>query len=318
MGRDTILVTGAAGTIGSAICRQIIQDGCARRIVAVDQAETPLFYLEQVLEPKAKAAGVLLRTYAESVTDWSAMFNVVKRTKPDAIIHAAAMKHVGLCDRNPVRAFQVNVDGTRNMGLLAVERRCPFVFISTDKAAKPTTLMGQTKRLAEIDSLVRFGDTTRIVRLVNVWASQGSVIPLIQRQVAAGGPVSLTHPDMRRLFMDVEAAATLALRAMDEPGGHIYMPRVGVRDFLIRDLIRKEVGERDIPVVVVGMRQGEKLAEDLTNEGEVSRDYGVISMVTPAKLPDAEWWEDRVKSIVGMGPDWTREGVADLAAWRWQ
>lgn len=321
MRRGTYLVTGAAGTIGSVICRELIVSKKAGRLVMVDLAETPLFYLMQELAPIAEVHGTLLRPIAGSVNDLPAMEGAVRTYAPQAVIHAAAMKHVGICDQNIERAILVNVFGTMLMAAVASMGGAAFVMISTDKAVAPTTVMGQTKRVAELSALLYHH--ARVVRLVNVRGSQGSLLPLVRRQIEAGGPVSLTHLDMRRFFMGAEEAARLAIAATGYEAGRIYVPLglgppVRIAD-LIHDLIEANaaVTGTHVPVVVIGRRPGEKLVEQVTGVGEVGEaadDLDAV-MIRPPWQVSASWQARRDALTEEYNPDALREVLADLANW---
>ena len=270
-----VLVTGAAGSIGSEICRQVARFEPAH-IVLFDNAESPLFYIER--EMKEKFPDVHLYTIMGDVRDRARLNGVFDEFMPQVVFHAAAYKHVPMMELNPAEAAHNNVNGTRNVADAAhavkVER---FVMISTDKAVNPTNVMGATKRAAElyVQGLAARSETQFItVRFGNVLGSAGSVIPIFKEQIAAGGPVKVTHPDVTRFFMTIPEATQLVLQAGSMgQGGEIFLLDMGepVRIAnLAEELIRLSGFEphRDIEIVYTGLRPGEKLYEELLIAGE--------------------------------------------------
>src|SRR6185295_18374894 len=266
-----ILVTGAAGSIGSQLCRQILCHGPARLIV-VDWAETPLHDL--LLEIKTGTNEDLVVSEMGDVTDAVRVRQIFAKHSPDVVFHAAALKHVPMCESHVREAIRVNVGGTRIVAQTALEYGAQrFVMISTDKAVNPSSVMGATKRVAEIllQKLEAQGGPTRFiaVRFGNVLGSNGSVIPLFRRQLAGGGPLTVTHPEMRRYFMAIPEAVGLVLHAAYlGRGGDLYELDMGepVRIVdLAEDLIRLSglVPGRDVRIEFTGMRPGEKLFEEL-------------------------------------------------------
>lgn len=267
-----VLVTGAAGSIGSEIVRQLIGLG-AGRVVMLDLAESALYDLEMELENRG------LKGFAPcigDVRDEAFMQGLFDRERPQVVFHAAAYKHVPLMEAQPHQAVRTNVEGTRIVAELSVAHRVDqFVLISTDKAVNPTSVMGASKRAAEmlVQQLAEVGGAcdTRFVttRFGNVLGSNGSVIPLFRRQIAEGGPVTVTHPEVTRFFMTIPEACRLVLEAATMgKGGEIYVFDMGapvriadLADRMIR-LSGKEPG-RDIEVRYTGLRPGEKLYEEL-------------------------------------------------------
>jgi FlaA1/EpsC-like NDP-sugar epimerase len=267
----TILVTGAAGSIGSQLCRQILGHEPAR-LVVVDWAETPLH--ELLIEIKAGTNEPLVVSEMGDVTDEVRVREIFAKHSPDLVFHAAALKHVPMCESHVREAIRVNVGGTRIVAQAALAAGAQrFVLISTDKAVNPSSVMGATKRVAEIllQKLEAQGGPTRFiaVRFGNVLGSNGSVIPLFRRQLADGGPLTVTHPDMRRYFMAIPEAVGLVLHAaVLGRGGDLFELDMGepVRIVdLAEDLIRLSglVPGRDVKIEFTGMRPGEKLFEEL-------------------------------------------------------
>ena len=272
---NRVLVTGAGGSIGSELCRQILQFG-PERLVLVEQAENNLFEIERELcdtHPTAQ-----LRTYIADVCDAARLDRIFSLEKPAVVFHAAAHKHVPLMERNPGEAVKNNVVGTRCVADAALGQGCrKFVLISTDKAVNPSSVMGCTKRVAEmyIQQLAPDGPAQFVtVRFGNVLGSSGSVVPVFQRQIADGGPVTVTHPDMVRYFMTIPEATQLTLQAgAIGQGGEIFLLDMG-EPVKIVDLARELItlsglrpGE-DIEIVFTGVRPGEKLFEELSIRGE--------------------------------------------------
>jgi FlaA1/EpsC-like NDP-sugar epimerase len=276
-----ICITGAAGSIGSELCRQIIYLA-PKRLVLIDQSESPLFNTEYDL----KKLGLLvdLAIYVCDITNAAQVEKILTEERPETIFHAAAYKHVPMMERNPTEAVICNIFGTRILADLAVKIGVKkFVMISTDKAVRPTSIMGCTKRIAEIyvqslyhHLLARKGSTTSFVttRFGNVLGSNGSVIPIFRKQIEAGGPITVTHPEIVRYFMTIPEACRLVLEAgVMGYGGEIYIFDMG-KPVKIYDLARQmvklsglEVG-KDIDIIFTGLREGEKLFEELLNDSE--------------------------------------------------
>lgn len=276
----TILITGAAGSIGSEIVRQVLLFK-PKKIIAVDQAETPLHNL--CLELAATDTKVKIVTIVADIKCKDAMEAVFKDFYPDVVYHAAAYKHVPLMEANPSQAILTNVNGTKNIAdlscLYKVKR---FVMVSTDKAVNPSNVMGASKRIAEkyVQSLQlksiqnKEAKSTKFIttRFGNVLGSNGSVVPLFSKQIATGGPVTITHPDIIRYFMTIPEACQLVLEAgAMGKGGEIYIFDMG-KPVKIIDLARKMiklagfVPDEDIKIKIVGLRPGEKLYEELLND----------------------------------------------------
>lgn len=274
-----IMITGAAGSIGSEMVRQAINYS-PRKIVVVDQAESPTYELEMELVEQPKK--INFETVIADITDKNRMDAVVSKYKPHVIYHAAAYKHVPLMEINPEEAIKTNVMGTRIMADLAVKYNVEkFVMISTDKAVNPTNIMGASKRIAEIytqslnDYPKKQGNTRFVTtRFGNVLGSNGSVIPRFRKQIEAGGPVTVTHPDITRYFMTIPEACQLVLDASAMgKGGEIFLFDMG-KSIKIVDLAKKmiklsglELG-KDIQLTFSGLRPGEKLYEELLADKE--------------------------------------------------
>ena len=289
-----VLVTGAAGSIGSEICRQLIQYK-PKRIIMLDQAESPMYDLQFELknnEPYKQAVDSMEFVIA-NVKDQARMEEVFERYRPQLVYHAAAYKHVPFMEENPYEAIYVNVFGTKNVADLAIKYGTEkFVMISTDKAVNPTNVMGATKRMAEIYIQSRSTDRTHFVttRFGNVLGSNGSVIPLFKKQLAAGGPLTVTHKDIIRYFMTIPEACSLVLEAgaMGE-GGDIFVFDMG-KPVKIYDMAKKMIqlsGRTNIEIKEIGLRPGEKLYEELlaTKENNISTYHPKIMRAQVRKYP---------------------------------
>ncbi len=272
----TVLVTGGAGSIGSELCRQILQFH-PRRLVVLDCAETPLHDI--MLELSKGGAEKRVSSELADVTDAARLRTVFTKHAPQVVFHAAALKHVPLCESHPREAVRVNVGGTRKVGEAAIRAGAEtFILISTDKAVNPSSVMGGTKRVAElvVQELNARGVKTRFaaVRFGNVLGSNGSVLGIFKAQLARGGPLTVTHPEMRRYFMTIPEAVQLVLQAaVLATGGEVFELDMGdpVRIVdLAEDLIRLSglVRDVDIKVEFSGMRPGEKLFEELYLDSE--------------------------------------------------
>ena len=298
----SILVTGAGGSIGSELCRQIIRFAPAR-LVFLEQSEFALYSIEQ------EFAGRPVNCVMGDVKDAARMSAVFAEHRPDVVFHAAAYKHVPLMESaNAWQAVRNNVQGTLNVAraALACGTR-EFVLISTDKAVNPTNVMGASKRLAEVVCRAvqaQVSDTCFVmVRFGNVLGSSGSVIPRFRQQIAAGGPVTVTHPDIIRYFMLIPEAAQLVLQAgliasRQQEGGQIFVLDMGepvkIVD-LARDLIRLSgFTENEIRIEFTGLRPGEKLYEELLADGEstLPTPHPKLRIAKPSATLDALWLAD--------------------------
>jgi len=271
----TVLVTGAGGSIGSEMCRQVAKFG-PRLLLLVEQAENPLFYIERELQrhyPNLSTKALIC-----NVTDRTRVEEICQKYLPEVVIHAAAHKHVPMMEINPGEAVKNNVIGTQVIADAAEKYgSANFVMISTDKAVNPTSIMGSSKRIAEmyIQDLDRTSKTRFVtVRFGNVLGSEGSVVPIFKKQIAEGGPVTVTHPEMKRYFMVIPEAVQLVLQAATMgKGGEIFVLDMG-EPVRIMDLARELItlsgfkpGE-EIEMIFTGPRPGEKLFEELSIAGE--------------------------------------------------
>ncbi len=275
----TILITGAAGSIGSEIVRQVIDFNPATLIV-LDQAETPLHDLSLELQKMSIATNVV--SVIADIRDKVGLEKIFDLYRPNLIYHAAAYKHVPLMEENPSQAIFTNVMGTRNLADLSIQFGVErFVMVSTDKAVNPSNVMGASKRIAEkyvqslyFDELKENTDTTKFIttRFGNVLGSNGSVVPLFSKQISEGGPVTITHKEIIRYFMTIPEACQLVLEAgAMGNGGEIYIFDMG-KPVKIYDLAKKMIRlagyipDKDIKIKEVGLRPGEKLYEELLND----------------------------------------------------
>lgn len=306
----TVLVTGAGGSIGSEICRQIMRF-CPRRLLLLERAENNLFEIDREL--RHNWLGADIRPYVADVCDVERVRQIFASERPQVVFHCAAHKHVPMMEAHPCEAIKNNIFGTKAAADAASETgAAAFVLVSTDKAVNPTSVMGATKRVAElyVQSLNRRNATPRradaqtrgeapvpispsvsasgrlrvaascsptrfvAVRFGNVLGSSGSVVPIFQKQIEAGGPVTVTHPDMKRYFMTIPEASQLVMQAgAIGQGGEIFVLDMGwpvkivdvARELIRRNGLRPEV---DIEIRYTGIRPGEKLHEELANDDE--------------------------------------------------
>jgi FlaA1/EpsC-like NDP-sugar epimerase len=303
---ETVLVTGAGGSIGAELCRQIAKVDPAR-LILVDHHETALFEIERELVDRDFTAA---HPVLADVKNLQKMRQVFERYSPGVVFHAAAYKHVPMLEANPVEAVRNNTVATRVLADVAVEfGAARFVLVSTDKAANPKNLLGRSKAIAEwiVEAYGHREDvSTRFVavRFGNVLNSSGSVIPIFRRQIERGGPVRVTHPEMTRYFMTIPEAVSLIVQAGAIGGrGQVFVLDMGepvkIVD-LAREMIRlsgKEPG-KDVEIEFTGVRPGEKLREDLWGVGEVVEPtvHPKISRATRAQI-DAAWLEDELAEL---------------------
>lgn len=288
-----IVVTGAAGSIGSELCRQIAEYN-SKLLVAMDWWESGLYDLENDL--RGRHPTLNLDTQIINTQNTDKVHTIFRRVRPDVVFHAAAYKHVPLMERFPEEALRNNILGTWNVALATKKNRAKkFILISTDKAVHPTSVMGATKAVAEmlIQSLNSASTHFSCVRFGNVLASQGSVIPLFQKQIAKGGPVTLTHPDMIRYFMSIPEAVQLILQAGHRTkGGEIFVLDMGepVKIMELAKTLIRLSGYRpeiDIPITFTGIRPGEKLYEETLTEQEGVRATKQRNIFITSKHPRA-------------------------------
>lgn len=277
IGGRVVLVTGAGGSIGSELCRQICRFK-PKQILLYERAESPLFEID--LELRTHFKGFDIVPLLADIQNMPQLERVFQDYRPEIVFHAAAYKHVPMLEFHAWKAVRNNIIGTFNLSECATKFDVGrFVFVSTDKAVRPTNVMGATKRIAEIliqnqEAYKKCRTKFMIVRFGNVVGSAGSVLPLFKRQIEKGGPITVTHPDVTRYFMTIPEAAQLILQAgaMGE-GGEIFILDMGDPikiDHIARDLIRLSGLEpdKDIKIDYVGLRPGEKLYEELITEGE--------------------------------------------------
>ncbi len=270
-----VLVTGAGGSIGSELCRQIIRFQ-PRQLILLDACEAALYHVQ--MEMKHRAGYQRYATALARIQDEGLIDRIMSKYRPDVIFHAAAYKHVPMLERNPWQAVSNNIRGQQVMVEAAVKYGVErFVLVSTDKAVRPTNIMGTSKRICELILQAHVGEVgTRFmsVRFGNVVGSSGSVIPLFREQIERGGPVTVTHPEVTRYFMTIPEAAQLILQAGAQgDGGETFILEMGESvkiTEMAKDLIRLYglVPDEDIEIRFTGLRQGEKLYEELITDGE--------------------------------------------------
>ena len=309
----TVLVTGAAGSIGSELCRLLVKAG-PRRLVLLDDNESGLFDINEELLVDAK---VDLRTALISITERESLLGVFADERPEIVFHTAAYKHVPLLETHPIQAFNTNVLGTQNVIRCAEASGVKnLILISTDKAVARHSVMGCTKRICEQMILAYQGEMTCwAVRFGNVVGSRGSVVPLFEKQILQGGPVTITHPEMTRYMMTIREAVALVISTLMIAGrGHVYMLDMGKPikiASLAQDLIRSRglrPGE-DIKLVYTGLRPGERLTEELLAPDEGVRptvNPAIMEVVSPASISqqDLDWTIERLTQLARDGqPD---------------
>ncbi len=306
-----VLVTGAGGSIGGELCRQIAAYA-PRQLLLVERSEFLLFQIEQELI--TAGTGTTLVPLVADITREERMRDIFQQFAPEIVFHAAAHKHVPMMEHQPAEAFRNNTLGTRTLARLAMEFSVQrFILISTDKAINPTNVMGATKRMAELHLQALQTTTTRTkfmaVRFGNVLGSSGSVIPTFNRQIAAGGPVTVTHPDVTRYFMTVNEAVGLVLQSATlGAGGEIFVLDMG-EPMKIVDLAKQLIElsglepDVDIEIKFTGLRQGEKLFEELshTAENTTRTDHPKIMRLRCEPLPLAQVEEQLAALTVKAG-----------------
>ena len=287
---QTVLITGACGTVGAELVRQVVAAG-ADRVVCIDNNESELFFLQQAYRARAGNRNIV-ECYLGDVRDLDGL--KLRMQGVDTVLHAAALKHVPLCEDSPSQAVRTNIDGTQNVIDAAIANRVArVIFTSTDKAVNPTNVMGTSKlmgeRLITAAALSHRNSETVFAstRFGNVLGSRGSVIPLFRRQIASGGPVTLTDRQMTRFIMTLEEATRLVLSsAAMARGGEVFvtkMPVARIED-IAHYLCDRLADGRDIRITEIGAKPGEKMYEELMNDEEVRRSYEIddFFLVLPA------------------------------------
>src|SRR5579862_7823620 len=280
-----VLVTGAGGYIGSALV-QAIAAGGPSRLVLLDSSEHNLFQIRQRLEA---ARGDLCCEYIlGSVDDANLLDDIFARFQPEVVYHAAAFKHVPLLELNPIAAVRNNAIGTFTLAQAALRHATPkLILISTDKAVNPHSVMGVSKRIAE---LVVVGLKMNAIRLVNVIGSPGSVVPIFLKQIAERRPVTVTHSDATRWFMSLnEAVDAILARGTAEVEGRILVPELGTQTRIV-DLAKSLIGSAQVPIVFTGCRPGDKLTEEIVSNNETKEGTieGRLQVVRTCGLEPAE------------------------------
>ncbi len=322
---ETVLVSGSGGSIGAELCRQIARVAPAR-LILVEQSESGLFDIERELVGERGFSAVA--PVLGDCGDRAKMSQVFERYRPTVVFHAAAYKHVALLEANPLEAVRNNTLATRVLADVAVDYGTSrFVLVSTDKAANPKNLLGQSKALCEW-IVEAYGHREEIktrfvaVRFGNVLNSSGSVIPIFRRQIERGGPVTVTHPEMTRFFMTIPEAVSLIVQAGAIGGrGQVYVLDMGepvkIMD-VARNMIRLsgKAPETDVPITFVGVRPGEKLHEELWTEGETVGPTSHPKILRAARPPiDVEWLDQELEELERMvSRGETLDVVSKLAA----
>lgn len=314
LGDSIVCVTGAGGSIGNEICRQILKHQ-PKLVILLERNEPSLYYINKELS--SLNSGIEIVPVLGCATNYKFLENLIKKYKVDAIFHAAAHKHVPIVEMNPLEGIFNNVFSTFNLCEIAFRNGCErFVLISTDKAVRPTNVMGASKRLAELVTLAfskkvinsksnveRFTNYS-IVRFGNVLESSGSVVPLFRDQIKTGGPITLTHPDVVRYFMTVSEAAQLVIQASAlSKGGELFLLDMGeqirIKDLAIQMIKLSglavksaENPDGDIEIEVIGLRKGEKLYEELLINGQCEEtEHNLIYRAKDENFMPVELWE---------------------------
>ncbi|BBO87640.1 polysaccharide biosynthesis protein [Desulfosarcina ovata] len=316
-----IIVTGAGGSIGSELCRQVCKYKPAL-VVLFDASESNLYAIQ--MELKHVITYVKYRAVLGRVQDKKLVDAILKKYSPDVIFHAAAYKHVPLVERNPWEGVFSNIIGTNTMVGAAIKHKVKrFVLVSTDKAVRPTNIMGASKRVAE--KIVQFqncGETKFMaVRFGNVIGSSGSVIPLFLKQIRKGGPVTITHPEITRYFMTIEEAAQLILQAFTMGDKcEIFILEMGTPIKIVdmaRDLIKLsgKIPDKEIEIKFTGLRPGEKLYEELITEGEgiVKTDHKKILVLrNGSNVFDIKWFDEKLQELCLQAGSHNAQGIKNI------
>ncbi|PEE59481.1 polysaccharide biosynthesis protein [Bacillus cereus] len=318
----TILVTGAGGSIGSEICRQVMKYKPVK-IVLLGHGENSIYNIEMEMRVTYQDT-VEITTEIADVQDRHKIFEIMKKHQPYIVYHAAAHKHVPLMERNPEEAVKNNIFGTKNVAEAADTFKVnTFVMVSTDKAVNPTNVMGATKRFAEmiVQHMASVSTNTRFVavRFGNVLGSRGSVIPLFKKQIQKGGPVTVTHPDMIRYFMTIPEASRLVIQAGTlARGGELFVLDMGdpvkIVDLAKNLITLSGYSIEDIRIEFTGLRPGEKMYEELLNEGEIHPEQIFPKIhIGKAVLMDQEILRQFMNDFEGMRKEEIRERLLDIA-----
>ncbi|WP_339254956.1 nucleoside-diphosphate sugar epimerase/dehydratase [Sporosarcina sp. FSL W8-0480] len=317
----TIMITGAGGSIGSEICRQVNRF-TPKKLILLGHGENSIYLIERELREKVSLETEIVPVIAD-VQDRQRIFDIVSEHQPDVIYHAAAHKHVPLMEANPMEAVKNNIFGTKNVAEAADMFGVPhFVLVSTDKAVNPPNVMGATKRFAEmiVQNLAKNSQTKfAAVRFGNVLGSRGSVVPLFRNQIAAGGPVTVTDPEMTRYFMTIPEASRLVIQAGTlARGGEVFVLDMG-EPVKIVDLAKNLINlsgysENEIKIEFSGIRPGEKLFEELLNENERQSEYVFpkiyVGKATPISELEQQYVLDR---LLNMDVEELRKTLVGLA-----
>jgi len=319
----TIMITGAAGSIGSEIVRQIMEFDYSK-LVLIDNAETPSFFLTNQCMARRQMRNIDILLV--DITDKVRMDDIMSKYKPDVIYHAAAYKHVPLMEENVNSSIKVNVEGTKNLADLAVKYGTQkFVMVSTDKAVNPTSVMGTSKRIAEIyvQSLNFEQEQTKFIttRFGNVLGSNGSVIPVFGEQIENGGPITVTHPEITRYFMTISEACQLVITAgAMGKGGEIFIFDMG-ESVKIYDLAVKMVKlsgltlGKDITIEFSGLRQGEKLYEELlANQENTKQTEHEKIMIADVRRYSYSDVSQKINALIGLKDNDPFEIVKEMKA----
>ncbi|MBY7129343.1 polysaccharide biosynthesis protein [Bacillus sp. 8YEL33] len=318
----TILVTGAGGSIGSEICRQVMKYKPAK-IVLLGHGENSIYNIEMEMRVTYKDT-VEIMTEIADVQDRNKIFEIIEKHSPYIVYHAAAHKHVPLMERNPEEAVKNNIFGTKNVAEAADTFKVnTFVMVSTDKAVNPTNVMGATKRFAEmlVQHMASVSKGTRFVavRFGNVLGSRGSVIPLFKKQIQKGGPVTVTHPDMIRYFMTIPEASRLVIQAGTlARGGELFVLDMGdpvkIVDLAKNLITLSGFSIEEIGIEFTGLRPGEKMYEELLNEGEIHPEQVFPKIhIGKAVLMDQEILRQFMNDFEGMDKEEIRERLLGIA-----
>ncbi|ALZ64273.1 nucleoside-diphosphate sugar epimerase/dehydratase [Bacillus cereus] len=323
----TILVTGAGGSIGSEICRQVMKYKPAK-IVLLGHGENSIYNIEMEMRVTYKDT-VEITTEIADIQDRHKIFEIMKKHQPYIVYHAAAHKHVPLMERNPEEAVKNNIFGTKNVAEAADTFKVnTFVMVSTDKAVNPTNVMGATKRFAEmiVQHMASVSTSTRFVavRFGNVLGSRGSVIPLFKKQIQKGGPVTVTHPDMIRYFMTIPEASRLVIQAGTlARGGELFVLDMGdpvkIVDLAKNLITLSGFSIEEIGIEFTGLRPGEKMYEELLNDGEIHPEQIFPKIhIGKAVLIDRDILMQFIKDFEEMNKREIRERLLDIACFNYE